>query len=126
MKTRQAPLLTIHARELRARQTKAEALLWCGLRGRRLSGLKFRRQYPIEPFIADFACIEKMFVVELDGGYHDYAYEDDLSRQTFIESNGWNVIRFSNEEVLSNVEATLICIARHLNLEPTFSGTGPK
>ena len=51
------------------------------LRARRLCGLKFRRQLPITPFIVDFACVEKRLVVEIDGGYHDYVYENDQSRQ---------------------------------------------
>lgn len=88
MARRQNPELTAKARDLRARQTKAESLLWYVLRARRLCGLKFRCQYPIEPFIADFACIEKKLVVEIDGGYHDYTYEDDVSRQEKIRCGG--------------------------------------
>ena len=95
--------MTGNARDLRARQTEAESLLWAVLRGRRLCGLKFRRQYPIEPFIADFVCVEKKLVIEIDGGYHDYVYEDDESRQQKIESEGWDVIRCSNEDVLGDV-----------------------
>lgn len=74
MPKRQNPVTTQRARELRARQTKAESLLWQVLRGRRLCGLKFRRQFPIEPWIVDFACVEHKLVVELDGGYRDYTY----------------------------------------------------
>ena len=120
MPHRQDPELTERARDLRARQTKAESLLWFALRARRLCGLKFRRQYPIGPFIVDFACVEKRLVVEIDGGYHDYVYEDDISRQEKIEAEGWKVIRFSNEDVLDDVEAVAIVIARHLELEPEF------
>ena len=75
MAHRQDLELTKKARELRARQTDAESLLWYALRGRRLCGLKFRRQYPIEPFIADFVCVEKQLVVEVDGDYHDQIYK---------------------------------------------------
>ncbi len=120
MPHRQDPELTEKARDLRVRQTEAESLLWYALRARRLCGLKFRRQYPIEPFIADFACVEKKLVVELDGGYHDYVYEDDISRQAKIKAAGWDVIRFSNKDVLDDVEAVAIAIARHLGLEPEF------
>ena len=70
--------------------------------------------------MADFACIEKTLVVEIDGGYHDYRYEDDQSRQRKLEAEGWNVIRFSHEDVLDDVEAIAIAIARHLELEPEF------
>ncbi|MEO2026978.1 MAG: DUF559 domain-containing protein [Fuerstiella sp.] len=126
MPHRQNPDLTENARDLRARQTEAESLLWAVLRGRRLCGLKFRRQYPIEPFIADFACIEKKLIIEIDGGYHDCVFEEDKSRQKRIESEGWDVIRFSNEDVLGDVEAVAIAIARHLKLEPVFRGRKPK
>ena len=120
MAHRQDPKLTQLARDLRQRQTEAESLLWYTLRGRRLCGLKFRRQYPIEPFITDFACVERKLIVEIDGGYHDYIYADDVSRQRKLESAGWDVIRFCNEDVLRDVEAVAIAIARHLELEPEF------
>jgi very-short-patch-repair endonuclease len=126
MPHRQDPQLTENARDLRARQTEAELLLWAVIRGRRLCGLKFRRQYPIKPFIADFVCIEKKLIIEIDGGYHDYVYAEDKSRQQKIESEGWDVVRFSNEDVLGDVEAVAVAIARHLELEPVFRGRKPK
>lgn len=125
MPKRQPSHLTANARALRARQTKAESLLWCVLRGRRLCGLKFRRQYPIDPFIADFACIDRRVIIEIDGGYHDYLYEADVTRQQKLEEQGWGVLRFSNEDVLSDVEAVAISIARQLGLEPEFRGRRP-
>ena len=125
MPHRQDPELTKKARDLRARQTEAESLLWNVLRGRRLCGLKFRRQYPVKPFVADFACIEKKLVVEIDGGYHDVVYAEDVSRQRKIEAEGWTVIRFSNEDILGDVEAVAIAIARHLETEPEFRGRKP-
>lgn len=126
MTRRQDPNTTKRARELRIRQTKAESLLWYVLRGRRLCGLKFRRQFPIEPYIADFACIERRLVIEIDGGYHDYVYANDLSRQQRIEACGWQVLRFSNEDVRGDVEAVAIAIAKHLELEPEFRGRKPR
>lgn len=126
MAHRQDPELTKKARDLRIRQTDAESLLWYALRGRRLCGLKFRRQYPIEPFIADFVCVEKQLVVEVDGGYHDDIYQKDKSRQEKIEAKGWEVIRFSNEEVLGDIESVAIAIARHLGLPAEFRGRKPK
>ncbi len=92
------------------------------MRAKRLGGLKFRRQHPIDPFIADFACIKEHVIVELDGGYHDYQYQDDCSRQAYIEARGWKVIRFSNEDVLNDVEAVAISIARQMGVEPIYKG----
>lgn len=115
-------LRTQRSRELRARITKAESLIWTVLRARRMAGLKFRRQHPIGPYFADFACIEKKFAVELDGGYHDRQYDQDRQRQTFLESEGWQVLRFSNEDVLADVEAVAISIARQMNVELVFRG----
>ncbi len=79
---------TKRSRELRARQTKPESLIWTVLRAKRMAGLKFRRQHPIGPYFVDFACIEKRIVVELDGRYHDFQYEKDIERQSFLESEG--------------------------------------
>ena len=111
------PKMTTNARKLRAVQTEAESLLWQVVRDRRLCGLKFRRQFPIEPFIVDFACVEHRLIVELDGPYHDDVYEDDQSRQQRLEIDGWQLIRFHNEELLENVEAVAFAIARKLGLE---------
>lgn len=113
---------TKRSRELRSRQTKAESLIWTVLRAKRLAGLKFRRQHPIGPYFVDFACVEKKVVVELDGGYHDLQYDQDRQRQAFLQSQGWQVIRFCNEDVLADVEAVAISIARQIGVEPVFKG----
>ena len=113
---------TERSRELRSRQTKAKSLIWAVLRAKQLAGLKFRRQHPIGPYFVDFACVEQDVVVELDGGYHDLQYEKDRQRQAFLESKGWLVIRFSNEEVLADVEAVAISIARQIGVDPVFKG----
>ena len=91
--------VTTRARALRISQTTSEGLLWSVLRAQQLCGLKFRRQHPIEPWIVDFACPQKMLFVEVDGGYHDNAVEDDLKRQKHLETLGWKVIRFTEKEV---------------------------
>ena len=113
---------TERSRELRSRQTKAETLIWTILRAKRLAGLKFRRQHAIGPYFVDFACVEKDVVVELDGGYHDLQYEEDRQRQALLESKGWQVLRFSNEEVLADVESVAISVARQIGVEPVFKG----
>ena len=64
-------------------------------------------------------------VIEIDGGYHDYVYENDQSRQHKIQAEGWDVIRFANEDVLEDVEAVAIAIARQLGLQPEFRGRKP-
>ena len=117
----QDPILTKRARQLRVRQTAAESLLWQVLRGRRLCGLKFRRQYPILSFIVDFACVEHHLIVELDGGYHDYISDRDQARQQELETDGWRVVRFGNDDVLSDVDAVAVAIARLLGLEDELS-----
>ncbi len=58
--------------------------------------------------------------MEIDGGYHDYTYEDDVFRQKYLETKGWRVVRFSDEDVIDDVEAVAIAIAREMGLKPTF------
>ena len=101
-------------------QTESEGLLWSLLRSKQLSGLKFRRQHPIGPFFADFACQSHQVVVELDGEYHDHIQEDNLRRQRFLESQGWKVIRFANDDVLKDAEAVARSIAKQLGLPYTL------
>jgi len=109
------------ARSLRKTQPVSEGLLWSVLRARQLCGLKFRRQHPIEPWIVDFACPEKMLVVEIDGDYHDYIVENDLKRQEHLVAMGWKVIRFTDKDVEEDADAVARAIARELDLEYEFS-----
>ena len=83
--------------------TEAEKRLWSVLRRRAFAGLKFRRQRPIGPFIADFACIELRVVIEVDGGQHDENARDDR-RTAWLAAHNWRVIRFWNNEVIENLE----------------------
>ncbi len=99
--------LRAFARELRVRQTDAENLLWGLLRNRRLLGSKFRRQYPINPYILDFYCHEAKLAVELDGGQHAEQRHYDQQRTAQLESCGILVLRFWNNEVLQQVESVL-------------------
>lgn len=103
-----------NARNLRNEATDAERRLWQYLRGRQLSGFKFRRQYPIAGHIADFACVEAKLVVELDGGQHADRQNEDAERTRRIETNGYRVIRFWNDDVLLRTEAVVEEIMRHL------------
>jgi len=91
-----AQKLRDRARELRKNQTDVETKLWSRLRGRQVAGAKFRRQYPIGHFIADFCCYEQRLVVELDGGQHAEARTLDQRRTDFLVSQGYRVLRFWN------------------------------
>ena len=98
-----------NARHLRNNLTEAESILWQKLRNKKLNGLKFRRQHPIAGFIADFYCFESGLIIEIDGCIHELSYyhEHDDGRTNVLESLGIKVIRFSNEEVLNNIEKVL-------------------
>ena len=102
------------ARALRRLSTDAERLLWKGLRGRMLGGFKFRRQTWIGPFIVDFVCVEARLVVEADGSQHADAEAYDAARSTWLEREGFRVLRFWNHEILTNGEGVLTTILGHL------------
>lgn len=99
------------ARQMRRDPTPAEQKLWQRLRGKQLIGLKFRRQHPIDRFIVDFYCRQTYLVIEVDGPIHDYTAEEDAIRQEFIEFQGLRVLRFTNEQVLGEIEGVLEQIA---------------
>ena len=98
------------ARELRKEMTPAEKLLWSRLRNKQLKGLKFRRQHPLGPFIADFYCAARRLVVEIDGDIHDLQPERDAARTEQFEQYGYRVIRFRNKQVLNDIEDVLVAI----------------
>jgi 5-methyltetrahydrofolate--homocysteine methyltransferase len=95
----------ISARQLRQEETEAEKVLWNALLGKRLNGLKFRRQHPYENTILDFFCVERQLVVELDGSVHDLPDQSatDEERTKFLNDHGLRVIRFRNEDILKNL-----------------------
>ena len=95
------------ARKNRRNATDAERLLWRHLRGRRLAGSKFRRQTVIEPYIVDFVCLEAKLIVEADGGQHQERETEDAQRTATLESLGYRVLRFWNDEILNETEAVL-------------------
>ncbi len=103
------------ARSLRRSQTDAEAKLWGHLRGRRLDGLKFRRQVPIVGYITDFACVDAKLIIELDGSQHAEREEADAIRTAALRLVGYEVIRFWNADVLKNVDAVLSTILDHVH-----------
>ena len=81
------------ARDLRTGETLAEDLLWEELRGRRLDGMKFRRQHPVGTFVIDFCCVEYRLAIELDGGVHEEQQEQDAEREAILAAAGYRVIR---------------------------------
>jgi very-short-patch-repair endonuclease len=94
---------TALVRHLRLEQTPAEARLWTLVRGRRLANAKFRRQVPIDRFVADFVCVEARLIIEIDGRVHDdeAAQLKDIERTAILEACGYLLIRFSNSQVLN-------------------------
>ena len=110
---------TTFARALRREETDAERKLWKALRGRQFDGLKFRRQQPIGPYIADFACHQLKLVIELDGGQHGSQTKKDDARTVRLESEGYRVLRFWNNDVLSNIDGVLTEIQSATTTPPT-------
>ncbi len=98
-----------NARKLRKDMPSAEQRLWCFIRRKQLGGFRFRRQHTIAPYIADFVCIEAKLVIELDGDQHAVGGmpNRDEQRNNFMESQGWTVVRFWNNEVYDNIDDVL-------------------
>ena len=94
--------------------TDAERALWHSLRNRQLGGFKFRRQKPIGSYIADFVCIEKKIIIEVDGGQHALQKEHDIKRSEYLKEEGYRVLRFWNNEVLTETDAVLNNILKSL------------
>jgi primosomal protein N' (replication factor Y) len=103
--------LIARARRLRGGGTEAEARLWAALR-REALGVRFRRQHPVPPYVADFACVEALLIVEVDGGQHGGAA--DAKRDATLAASGWRVKRYWNNAVLENLDGVLEDIARVL------------
>ena len=94
--------------------TDAERRLWRALRNRQLAGYKFRRQHPVPPYVADFACVERGLIVEVDGGQHTRREHTDALRSQALQIQGYRVLRVWNNEVMENLEGVLAVILRAL------------
>jgi very-short-patch-repair endonuclease len=107
------------AKQLRQTMTRAEILLWRHLKANRMDGIGFRRQTPIANYIVDFACFSANLVIELDGESHDFEERQkaDARRDAFLATEGFRVLRFTNEQVMSNLEGVVEAIR-----EATTSG----
>ena len=99
--------ITVFAKTLRTKSTDTENLLWGRLKGKQLEGLKFRRQQVIDHYIVDFVCFEKRVIIELDGGQHAIESFKDAERDKYLVRNGFEVLRFWDNEVLENLEGVL-------------------
>jgi very-short-patch-repair endonuclease len=111
------------ARQLRRDATEAEKRLWRALR-EKLPQAKWRRQMPIGPYFADFACFAERLIVELDGGQHASASEYDAARTRFMEGQNYRVLRFWNNDVMENMEGVLETIAAALSPSPPQPAAG--
>ena len=101
-------------RELRNAPTDPERLLWRHLKSRQIDGCKFRRQHPYGDYILDFVCLERQLVVELDGSQHFDAAAYDEKRSRFLQSAGFAILRFWNNEVFNELDGVLEVIRREL------------
>ncbi|WP_315813602.1 endonuclease domain-containing protein [Bradyrhizobium sp. SZCCHNR2028] len=121
------------AKQLRQAMTRAETLLWRYIKANRIDGASFRRQVPFRNYIADFVCFSAKLVIELDGESHDFAERQarDAQRDAFFAAEGFEVHRFTNEQVSSNLEGVVEAIrqalavrARGLPPSPTLPHKG--
>jgi very-short-patch-repair endonuclease len=104
---RTTPKFYHRARQLRKEPTVAEAKLWAFLRGNKLDGVNFRRQHAIGKYIVDFCSLKKKLVIELDGSQHLEQEEYDQERTLYLKSEGYRVIRFWNDQVMSDMEGVI-------------------
>lgn len=106
------------ARQLRDRQTSAEALLWRALRNRKLARWKFRRQHPIGRCVVDLVCLDAKLIIEIDGATHSTADEiaRDSARTYELETYGYHVVRLQNADVYENIEGVLETILCELEI----------
>jgi very-short-patch-repair endonuclease len=116
--------LRSRARSLRDNLTDAERVLWRELRQQQL-GWRFRRQFPIPPYVVDFVCIEARLIVEADGGQHNFSRRDQV-RDTRLTAAGWRILRFWNNDILQNRAGVMQTIVEALSAIPTPTPTLPR
>jgi very-short-patch-repair endonuclease len=114
------------ARQLRINATDAEKKLWRELRTKHLAGWKFRRQVPLGPYVVDFYCPPAKLIVELDGGQHASDVERDQGRTAWLEAEGYEVLRFWNNDVLGNTDGVLATLLEKLQMKHPLSPTLPR
>ena len=114
------------AKALRRRMTDAEVIIWSRLRGRFFGDFRFRRQHPIGPYIADFACVMHRLVIEIGGDTHSTEREidHDRRREGYLKTRGWFVFRVTNEDVYRRLDMVLEGIALHMPPPRPMGGVG--
>jgi len=122
------PRLTEHAKSMRREPTESELRMWLALRAKRFSGVKFRQQKVIGPYIVDFAARNPMLVIEIDGDTHAGREGYDADRTKFLEKQGYKVLRFNNNDVMTNLEGILTMLADAVGQPPlpTLSPEGER
>ncbi len=112
-------LKTQRARSLRNNMTDAERHLWQHLRNKQLNGHKFRRQFPIGNYIVDFICLDARLIIELDGGQHAENQTYDQKRDQWLKDQGFHILRFWNNNVLSQTNAIIEKVLGNLEAVPS-------
>ena len=116
--SRERGLSLTQAKKLRSNMTDAERRLWYRLRAHRFDGHKFKRQIPVGPYVLDFACLGRKVVIEVDGGQHADS-QSDIPRDSYLRDQGFQVLRFWNNDVLKNTDAVLEVILSALATAPS-------
>ena len=118
------PRLIDFAKQMRREMTEPEKRLWYQLRAKRFAGTKFRRQNVVGKYIADFYSRGAMLVIEVDGDSHGFTHDYDVIREDYLRRLGFTVIRFTNYEVMTNMEGVLTLIGQRLT--PPLPTLSPK
>jgi very-short-patch-repair endonuclease len=109
--------VTLLSRKLRNNMTESEKILWAKISKKQLNGLKFRRQFPIGRYIADFYNHERKLIIEIDGSIHNEQKDYDKNRENNLEAHGYSIIRFTNDEVINNIDLVLEKILEKTNIK---------
>lgn len=115
---------TARSRELRAQATAAERYLWTALSARKVGNSRFNRQFPIGPYICDFVSRAAKLIIEVDGESHDQTIAYDMARTRFLAAEGYHVIRFSNADVMGNLDGVAKAIELALADSPSRKRAG--
>ena len=115
MRKRTTPKIFRRAKELQRNLTEAETKLWAHLRAHRMGNVHFRNQHAIGNYIFDFCAPRKKLIIELDGSQHFEREHYDMERTAFLSSRGYRVLRFWNNDVMSNIDSVLRVIYEALN-----------